>query len=75
MSTASWHVEGSRLAAYARGDVDDAEAFSVEAHIVGCASCQAAVADGSSTRRGSRRTGSRSSTRSTRPGRGSSRGC
>ena len=40
MSTASWHVEESRLAAYARGDVDDAEAFSVEAHIVGCASCQ-----------------------------------
>ena len=46
MSTASWHVEGSRLAAYARGDVDDAEAFSVEAHIVGCASCQAAGDDG-----------------------------
>ena len=43
MSTASWHVEGSRLAAYASGDVDDAEAFSVEAHIVGCPHCQAQV--------------------------------
>ncbi len=37
MSTAPWHVDGALLAAYARGDVDDAEAFSVEAHIVGCA--------------------------------------
>jgi len=41
MST--WHVEGARLAAYARGDVDDAEAFSVEAHVVSCAHCQTAV--------------------------------
>src|SRR6188472_1866165 len=43
MRTASWPVEGSRLAAYASGDVDDAEAFSVEAHIVGCPHCQAQV--------------------------------
>jgi hypothetical protein len=41
MST--WHVEGARLAAYARGDVDDAEAFSVEAHVVSCVHCQTAV--------------------------------
>ena len=42
MST--WHVEGARLAAYARGDVDVAEAYQVEAHVVGCDGCQAAVA-------------------------------
>jgi hypothetical protein len=39
-----WHVDGPMLAAYARGDVGDAEAFSVEAHIVACETCQAAVA-------------------------------
>ena len=43
MSTTPWHVERPLLAAYARGDVDDADAFSVEAHIVGCAHCQAQV--------------------------------
>ena len=43
MSTAPWHVDRALLAAYARGDVDDAEAFSVEAHLVDCGSCQAAA--------------------------------
>lgn len=43
MSTTPWHVEGPLLAAYARGDVSDAEAFSVEAHIVACDACQAQV--------------------------------
>ncbi|WP_028066315.1 zf-HC2 domain-containing protein [Solirubrobacter soli] len=39
----SWHVEPALLAAYARGDVDTADAYSVEAHVVGCESCQATV--------------------------------
>jgi hypothetical protein len=39
-----WHVEGPLLVAYARGDVDDADAFSIEAHLVACEHCQAAVA-------------------------------
>lgn len=39
----AWHVEGPLLAAYARGDVDDADAFSVEAHIIDCETCQAQV--------------------------------
>jgi len=37
------HVEAELLAAYASGDVDGAHAYSVEAHVVGCADCQAAV--------------------------------
>jgi hypothetical protein len=44
MSHGSWHVEDALLGAYARGDVDVADAYSVEAHVVGCATCQAAVA-------------------------------
>lgn len=39
----AWHVERPLLAAYARGEVDDADAFSVEAHIVDCETCQAQV--------------------------------
>jgi hypothetical protein len=39
----SWHVEPALLAAYARGDVDTADGYSVEAHIVSCSSCQAAI--------------------------------
>jgi hypothetical protein len=37
------HVDATLLRAYARGDVDAAHAFSVEAHVVECPSCQAAV--------------------------------
>lgn len=37
------HVEAELLAAYASGDVDGAHAFSIEAHVVDCADCQAAV--------------------------------
>lgn len=44
MSAGTWHVDGALLAAYARGDVDAANAFSVEAHLVACEVCQAAVA-------------------------------
>jgi hypothetical protein len=36
----SWHVESETLAAYARGTVDEASAFSVEAHLVACAACR-----------------------------------
>jgi len=44
MSTGTWHVEEELLAAYARGEVDAAHAYSVEAHVVACGECQAAVA-------------------------------
>jgi hypothetical protein len=44
MSQSTWHVDDELLAAYARGDVDAAHAYSVEAHVVECADCQAAVA-------------------------------
>jgi hypothetical protein len=44
MSQGSWHVDDALLAAYARGDADIANASSVEAHVVACATCQAAVA-------------------------------
>ena len=33
------------LTAYARGDVDLAHAFSIEAHVVECAACQAAISE------------------------------
>jgi hypothetical protein len=39
------HIAPELLHAYARGDVDGAHAFSVEAHLVACAHCQAAVGD------------------------------
>jgi hypothetical protein len=39
----AWHVEPALLAAYARGDVDPADGYSVEAHVVACATCQAAI--------------------------------
>lgn len=37
------HVESQLLAAYASGRVDVAHAYSVEAHVVDCADCQAAI--------------------------------
>jgi hypothetical protein len=36
----SWHAEPALLHAYARGDVDAAGAFSVEAHVLECAECR-----------------------------------
>ena len=39
----STHVEPRMLAAYAGGDVDAAHAFSIEAHVVECAVCQAVI--------------------------------
>jgi hypothetical protein len=44
MSQGTWHADDALLAAYARGDVDTANAASVEAHVVTCGRCQAAVA-------------------------------
>jgi hypothetical protein len=40
----AWHVDDELLAAYARGDVDAAHAYSVEAHVVECATCQGRIA-------------------------------
>jgi hypothetical protein len=37
------HVEAELLAAYASGDVDGAHAYSIEAHVVDCSDCQAAI--------------------------------
>ena len=40
----SWHADAELLARYAGGTVDDASAFSLEAHLVDCAACQRALA-------------------------------
>jgi hypothetical protein len=40
----STHVDPDLLCAYATGEIDAARAFSVEAHVVQCPGCQAAVA-------------------------------
>jgi hypothetical protein len=37
----SWHAEPEQVAAYARGEVDPATGFSLEAHLAACADCQA----------------------------------
>lgn len=37
----SWHVEEEKLAGYARGQVDEARAFSIEAHLLACERCRA----------------------------------
>src|SRR6187549_3008494 len=40
----SWHVDPEALGAYARGESDVAEGFSIEAHLLACDGCKAAVA-------------------------------
>lgn len=40
----TWHVEAGLLAEYATGAVDPAHAFSVEAHLIDCEHCRAALA-------------------------------
>jgi len=40
----TWHAEPETLARYARGELDDIDAFSVELHVVTCAECRAAIA-------------------------------
>ena len=39
----STHIQAELLNAYARGDVDGAHAYSIEAHVVGCGECQASI--------------------------------
>lgn len=36
----SWHVDGRTIDAYVGGRIDDASAFSLEAHVVACAECR-----------------------------------
>ena len=40
----SWHVQPELLAAYARGDTDEAHAYSIEAHLPSCGQCRAQIA-------------------------------
>lgn len=40
----SWHVQSELLAQYARGDIDEAHAFSIEAHLPSCGQCRAQIA-------------------------------
>ncbi len=39
----SWHVHEDTIEAYILGRIDDASAFSLEAHLLACASCRAAI--------------------------------
>jgi hypothetical protein len=41
----SWHAETRLLERYAAGAIDDAQAYSVEAHLVACAQCRSAVSE------------------------------
>jgi hypothetical protein len=38
----TWHADTELLAAYATGDIDDARAFSLEAHLLSCSQCRSA---------------------------------
>lgn len=40
----SWHVDTEDVAAYARGELDPARSFSLEAHALACADCREAIA-------------------------------
>lgn len=40
----TWHANDQLLADYASGDIDDASAFSLEAHLLACVPCRAEVA-------------------------------
>ncbi len=40
----SWHVESELLARYARGEIDQARAFSIEAHLPSCSDCRERIA-------------------------------
>jgi len=39
----SWHAEAEVLERYARGELDEARAISVEAHVIACADCREAL--------------------------------
>jgi len=41
----TWHVQPELLARYIGGNIDEAQAFSVEAHLPSCAQCRGAVAE------------------------------
>jgi hypothetical protein len=41
----TWHADPAQLAGYSRGDLDPANASSVEAHLLACPACRARVAD------------------------------
>jgi hypothetical protein len=41
----TWHIDPDLLAQYARGEVAEAQAFSVEAHLPTCSHCRAALAE------------------------------
>lgn len=47
----AWHASPALMERYARGDVSDAAACSVEAHLVGCAACRELVATRADTAR------------------------
>ena len=40
----TWHVDSELLARYARGDIDDAHAYSIEAHLPSCSQCRMQIA-------------------------------
>src|SRR5439155_5421805 len=42
--SASWHADAALIDQYSSGTIDDAQAFSLEAHLLACAECRAAVA-------------------------------
>lgn len=42
--TTTWHADEELLARYAAGDIDDARAYSLEAHLLACESCREALA-------------------------------
>jgi len=41
----SWHVQSELLERYAQGDIDEGQAFSVEAHLPSCEQCRAQIAE------------------------------
>jgi hypothetical protein len=42
--TTTWHADDDLLARYAAGDLDDARAYSLEAHLLGCEPCRLVLA-------------------------------
>jgi len=41
----SWHVQTELLTRYACGDIDETQAYSIEAHLPSCAQCRAQIAE------------------------------
>lgn len=41
----TWHVQTELLARYASGDIEEAQAFSIEAHLPTCAQCREQIAE------------------------------